>query len=118
MLFRSLGHSRIDHGHLLEHHQQQHEHRDAYPHIGVNRDDVAYPHIVALRYEPHQRYGELSLGIPRRTRHIRCRIGALVGLATPQTTAIKLVNIGYKRKNITFFAYIQFFLLSLQPIKT
>lgn len=113
-----LGHSRIDHGHLLKHHQQQYEHRDAYPHICVNSDDVAYPHIVALWYEPHQRYGGLSLGIPRRTRHIRCRIGALVGLATPQTTAIKLVYIGYKRKNITFFAYIQFFLLSLQPIKT
>ncbi len=52
-----------DDGYLLEHHQQQHEHHDAYPDQYQYRHDVANADFLLLRYEPDQRNGRKSLRI-------------------------------------------------------
>ena len=67
-----LGHPRVDDGHILEHHQQQHEHRDAYTHVGVDNPDVPHPHRQHLRHEPHQRHGGQQVRLPNSD----CRVGA------------------------------------------
>lgn len=54
-------HSRIDNGHLFEHHQQQYEYGHANAHIRIHSHDVPYAHRKPLRNEPHQRNGEQPL---------------------------------------------------------
>ena len=65
-----LGHSRVDDGHLLVYHQQQHEHRDAYAHLRVYHHDVADAHLLVLRHEPHKRTRRLPLRLHRGDNHI------------------------------------------------
>ncbi len=81
-LFR---HPRIDDGHLLQYHQQQHEHRDAYAHLREYHHDAPHPGLVALRHEPHQRHGGQSPRLPPRPAHIRYRFGRHMVDFAPQT---------------------------------
>lgn len=69
--------------HLLKHYQQQHEHRDAYAHLGVNCYDVANAYILPLRYEPCQWNGNESMGIPCCNVLISRRFCCIMVVATP-----------------------------------
>lgn len=94
-LFR---HPRIDDGHLLQHHQQQHEHRDAYAHLREYHHDAPHPGLLALRHEPHQRHGGQSPRLPPRPAHIRYRFGRHMVDFAPQTAYLAA-----ERKNFAYF---------------
>lgn len=88
-----LKHPGIDDGHLLEHHQQQREHRDAYAHSRHHHPHGTHARGILLRNEPHQRYGEQCLGICRGTDYLRHHCRLFVGRAAPQETRIRAKNL-------------------------
>ena len=65
-----LQHPGVDHGHLLEHHQQQHEYRDANAHQRLHSHDVPHPHCQPFWHESHQWHGDQPLRIHRCFGHL------------------------------------------------
>ena len=70
--------------HIFEYHQQQYEHRHAYPHIGVHSHDVPNAHSQPLRYEPRQRHGDKPLRICNSIGHFRSRFRTVLVDFPPQ----------------------------------
>ena len=75
-----------------DHHQQQHEHRDAYAHIRVDHHDAPDANIIVLWNEPHKRYGRIAMGIPHSHLHISNNINAFVAYSAPQATVIEHIK--------------------------
>ena len=76
----------------FQHHQQQHEHDDAYVDFHQYHHDVAYADFLLLRHEPHQWHGEQLVGLRHRHLHLRYRVGSVVGSTALQTPIIIRYN--------------------------
>ena len=113
-------HPRIDHGHVLEHYQQQREHGDENPYFGFHSDDVNYPGGITLRHERHQRHGNLQVWFYRSLWHFHPRGRGFMGHHAPQTTAVDRAWTDSKTdktiKKSLLFRKLAYFYISLQHL--
>ena len=75
-------------GHLSEYHQQQHEHRDAYPDLRHHYHDDTNADHLDVWHEPRQWHGRKTMGIHHRHHPLHLRIGHVLVVLPPQETGI------------------------------
>ena len=108
-----LGHPRIDDGHILKHHQQQHEHRDAYAHLGFDYPDVPHAYREHLRHEPDKRHGRQQVRLPHRNSSVSLDFRHIMVDFPPQTS-----HLDTKRQVfLKLIRLLQYFYISLQTYK-